>query len=106
MSDIGTLAIAKMLNEDGIPRKHGYEKWLPSSINDVLNNERYMGDALLQKSYTTETLPFRKMKNDGRLPQYYVETATLPSSAEKPFRRRGTCCAHGKRKDAKERPIR
>ena len=66
----GTLAIAKMLNEDGIPRKHGYEKWLPSSINYVLNNERYMGDALLQKSYTTETLPFRKMKNDGRLPQY------------------------------------
>ena len=60
----GTLAIAKMLNEDGIPRKHGYEKWLPSSINYVLNNERYMGDALLQKSYTTETLPFRKMKNE------------------------------------------
>lgn len=71
----GTLAIAKMLNEDGIPRKHGYEKWLPSSINYVLNNERYMGDALLQKSYTTETLPFRKMKNDGRLPQYYVENS-------------------------------
>lgn len=70
-----TLAIAKMLNEDGIPRKHGYEKWLPSSINYVLNNERYMGDALLQKSYTTETLPFRKMKNDGRLPQYYVENS-------------------------------
>ena len=64
-----------MLNEDGIPRKHGYEKWLPSSINYVLNNERYMGDALLQKSYTTETLPFRKMKNDGRLPQYYVENS-------------------------------
>lgn len=71
----GTLAIAKMLNEDGIPRKHGYEKWLPSSINYVLNNERYMGDALLQKSYTTDTLPFRKMKNDGRLPQYYVENS-------------------------------
>ena len=70
-----TLAIAKILNEDGIPRKHGYEKWLPSSINYVLNNERYMGDALLQKSYTTETLPFRKMKNDGRLPQYYVENS-------------------------------
>ncbi len=64
-----------MLNEDGIPQKHGYEKWLPSSINYVLNNERYMGDALLQKSYTTETLPFRKMKNDGRLPQYYVENS-------------------------------
>ena len=64
-----------MLNEDGIPWKHGYEKWLPSSINYVLNNERYMGDALLQKSYTTETLPFRKMKNDGRLPQYYVENS-------------------------------
>ena len=55
----GTPAISKILNEDGVPRRHGYEKWLPSSINYVLNNERYMGDALLQKSYTTETLPFR-----------------------------------------------
>ena len=34
-----------------------------------------MGDALLQKSFTTETLPFRKVKNKGQLPKYYVENS-------------------------------
>lgn len=81
----GTPAISKILNEDGVPRRHGYEKWLPSSINYVLNNERYMGDALLQKSYTTETLPFRKVKNDGRLPQYYVENSNPPIVSRETF---------------------
>lgn len=42
----------------------------------ILNNERYMGDALLQKNYTTETLPFRKRRNRGEKPQYYVENST------------------------------
>ena len=81
----GTPAISKILNEDGVPRRHGNEKWLPSSINYVLNNERYMGDALLQKSYTTETLPFRKVKNDGRLPQYYVDNSNPPIVSRETF---------------------
>lgn len=37
-----------------------------------------MGDALLQKSYTTETLPFRKKRNKGELPKYYVENSNPP----------------------------
>ena len=41
----------------------------------MLNNERYMGDALLQKKYTTDTLPFKKVKNRGERPKYYVENA-------------------------------
>ena len=81
----GTPAISKILNEDGVPRRHGHEKWLPISIIYILNNERYMGDALLQKSYTTETLPFRKVKNDGRLPQYYVENSNPPIVSRETF---------------------
>lgn len=56
----GTPAISKILNEDGVPRRHGYEKWLPSSINYVLNNERYMGDALLQKVIPPKPCRFGK----------------------------------------------
>ena len=41
-------------------------------------NERYMGDALLQKKFTTDTLPFRKKKNRGEKPQYYVENSNPP----------------------------
>ena len=69
----GKQAIANQLNTEGVPKRYGQKTWYLSAIDYVLNNERYMGDSLLQKSYTTETLPFRKMKNDGRLPQYYVE---------------------------------
>ena len=47
-------------------------------MNYVINNERYMGDALLQKKYTTDTLPFRKKRNRGEKPQYYVENSNPP----------------------------
>ena len=41
----------------------------------------YMGDALLQKKYTTDTLPFRRKENRGECPQYYVENANPTSRA-------------------------
>jgi hypothetical protein len=36
-------------------------------------NEKYMGDALLQKTYSTDVLSKKRMKNEGAVPQYYVE---------------------------------
>ena len=42
-------------------------------MNYVLNNERYMGDALLQKKITTQTLPFKSRKNHGEQTMYYIE---------------------------------
>ena len=68
----GKQAIANILNAEG---QNGKSKWYHSTINYVLNNERYMGDALLQKKITTETLPFRKIRNKGQQPQYYVENS-------------------------------
>ena len=49
--------------------------WYAFGSDYMLNNERYMGDALLQKKYTTDTLPFRRKENRGECPQYYVENA-------------------------------
>ena len=71
----GKQAIANKLNDENIPRRHGSKTWYAFAISYMLNNERYMGDALLQKKYTTDTLPFKKMKNRGERPQYYVENA-------------------------------
>lgn len=64
-----------MLTADGICRNHGRDKWYEFTIDYILNNERYMGDALLQKSFTTESLPFKKVRNIGQQPQYYVENS-------------------------------
>ena len=78
LQGFGMQAIANMLNEDGVPRRYGHTHWYSGTIKYVLTNERYMGDALLQKKYTTETLPFRKVRNKGQLPKYYVEKSNPP----------------------------
>lgn len=67
--------IAEQLTDEGIPRKYNYQNWSFHTIKYILNNERYIGDALLQKEYTTEMLPFKRKKNHGEQPKYYVENA-------------------------------
>ena len=49
------------------------DKWSQSTVLSILSNEKYMGDAKLQKTYTESFLTHKSVKNDGRLPQYYVE---------------------------------
>lgn len=71
----GKQAIANQLNADGVPKRYGQKTWHLFTIDYILNNERYMGDALLQKSYTTECLPFAKKRNRGEKTQYYVENS-------------------------------
>ena len=48
--------IAAGLERDGILTGAGGEKWHTSTINKILRNEKYIGDALLQKTYTTDFL--------------------------------------------------
>lgn len=65
--------IASGLESDGILTGAGKKKWWTSTINKILRNEKYMGDALLQKTYTTDFLNKTRVKNNGIVPQYYVE---------------------------------
>lgn len=44
-----------------------------SQIKSILTNEKYMGDALLQKTYTVDFMTKKKVVNNGIVPQYYVE---------------------------------
>lgn len=78
LQGFGMQAIANMLNEEGVPRRYGHIRWHHSTIKYLLTNERYMGDAVLQKSFTTETLPFRQLKNKGQRTKYYVENSNPP----------------------------
>lgn len=75
LQGIGMQGIANILNDEGICRRYGREKWYHTTISYVLNNERYKGDALLQKQITTQTLPFKKQFNHGERPMYYVENS-------------------------------
>ena len=65
--------IASNLERDKILTGAGKRKWWTSSINKMLRNEKYIGDALLQKTYTTDFLTKTRVKNHGLMPQYYVE---------------------------------
>ena len=65
--------IAKGLEADGILTGAGKTKWWTSTINKILRNEKYIGDALLQKTYTIDFLNKTRVKNNDIVPQYYVE---------------------------------
>lgn len=65
--------IARGLEKDEILTGAGKKKWWTTTIRNILTNEKYIGDALLQKTYTTDFLTKTRVKNDGMVPQYYVE---------------------------------
>lgn len=75
LQGVGKQNIANILNAEGVPRRYGQKKWHHTTVDYVVKNERYMGDALLQKEYTTDTVPFRKKRNHGEKAQYYVENS-------------------------------
>ena len=66
-------AIAKRLTEEGAPTPGGQEKWYEGTVRSILKNEKYMGCALLQKTYTPDFLTKKAVKNNGEVPQYFVE---------------------------------
>ena len=65
--------IGKELSEDGIRTAAGNDYWLASTLKKILTNEKYIGDALLQKTVTTDFLNKKRVVNKGIVPQYYVE---------------------------------
>ncbi|MHC1731937.1 MAG: recombinase family protein [Bacteroidales bacterium] len=65
--------IARDLEKHGIPSWNGKVKWYDSTIRKILSNEKYKGDALLQKTYTVDFLTKKRVENNGEVPQYYVE---------------------------------
>lgn len=57
----------------GIPTPSGNAVWSGGTIKSILTNEKYKGCALLQKGYTEDYLTMKRVKNDGAVPQYFVE---------------------------------
>ncbi len=72
------IKIKRGLEADGILNGAGHEKWHTSNINQILRNEKYIGDALLQKTYTVDFLSKKRVANNGIVPQYYVENSHEP----------------------------
>lgn len=65
--------IATALNRDGIPGVHGEANWCATTIGRLLENEKYKGALLMQKTFTVNYLTKQHVRNTGQLDQYYIE---------------------------------
>jgi Site-specific recombinases, DNA invertase Pin homologs len=68
-----TNQIALSLTEEKIPTPMKREVWSPNGIHSILTNEKYKGDAILQKTFVEDCLTKKVKVNTGQLPKYYVE---------------------------------
>lgn len=66
-------SIAKELMARGLETPTGKKKWYQGTVKSILTNEKYKGDALLQKRFTVNFLTKETKENEGEVPQYYVE---------------------------------
>lgn len=100
----GITTIAQELTNDRVKTAKGNYVWNPASVRSILKNEKYKGDALLQKTYTKDFLTKKQIKNKGEVQQYYVtenhEAIISPEVfdfVQDEMKRRGK--QHGKRID-------
>lgn len=76
--------IAHKLNEAGVLSNQN-KAWRAGGIHYILTNERYIGDSLWQKTYTTEAIPTVRHRNTGACEQYYVEGTHPPIISKEVF---------------------
>lgn len=69
---MGATLIARKLNDMEIPAYCG-GRWSATRVNDIIRNEKFIGDALLQKTFISDHLTKKSVSNKGQLPQYYAE---------------------------------
>lgn len=73
----GVQTISNILEAENRSTVNG-GRWDPKEIANILDNEKYCGDLLLQKTYISDFLSKKVKKNNGELPQYYVENGHAP----------------------------
>ena len=79
--------IADSLNSRGVKTKHKNTTWKPEIVKGILKNEKYSGDAVLQKTYVTDCITKKTRKNNGELPMYIVKNHHNPIISRNDFNR-------------------
>jgi hypothetical protein len=67
--------IAGHLTDQGAPTPRNKRVWAVSTVMSILKNEKYMGDAILQKTFTIDYLSKKSKANQGELPKYHVKNS-------------------------------
>lgn len=68
-------AIAERLTAEGIKTAKGKTNWSTVTVQNILKNEKYTGNALLGKTFKPDVLSKRRIKNEGQAPSYYVKNS-------------------------------
>lgn len=79
--------IANRLNEKGLTTKGSNSPYHKEVVQRILTNEKYTGDALLQKTYVTDCITKKTRKNNGELPMYLVKNHHEPIISRADFNR-------------------
>ena len=77
INGIGSYTIAKKLNEEQVKTNRG-GKWTPSSVRQIIRNEKYVGDLINQKKYSISPLTHKKAINLGEKEKYYSKDHHQP----------------------------
>lgn len=78
--------IANRLNADGVPTPSGkVGKWSGAVVLNILQNEKYHGDAILGKTYKPDVLSKKRYANNGQSEMYYVENSHLAIISKEDF---------------------
>lgn len=73
LQGLGLYKIAKILEHEEIKTVTGNTKWQSSVIGTMLTNEKYIGDAMMQKTYTIDFMTKKRVRNNGYVKRYYIE---------------------------------
>ena len=85
INGFGVRKIKKYLDENGIRTVTGKNEWSTSTIDRILSNEKYVGDVLMQKSFTENFLTGKRKKNNGELDMYFIENDHEPIISREVF---------------------
>jgi len=93
----GSCRIAAELRQEGIPTLCGGE-WRSGLVRDMLKNEKYTGNAFLQKTFVTDHVSKVQKTNQGELPMYYAEGSHSAIIDRETFERAQQILADNRRK--------
>ena len=82
-----TASIVKSLNNAGIPSPQKKGGWADTTIRRIIENERYCGDVILQKTYVTDPISKKVKVNNGELPKVYIKNNHTPIVSRETYER-------------------
>ncbi len=84
-SGVGGYVLAKELTEMGVKTKRGYTTWHDTTILGILKNEKYIGDVMMQKTFTVDPISKRRLDNFGEEQKYYIKDHHTPIISREQF---------------------